>query len=196
MPVRHLNPWLEDRPDEARLIGMMLSGYGELEYDLSVLTGCALGSQTMGLRLIYRLRSEAQRLEAADAVLNLRCADAKLAGAYATMYGAIKWCKNTRNRYAHCHWIVRGEPTNADLCFFDIEAAAKLSGDDDTDLVTLRPITLALLEQQATYFRYASDCLAFLGYRYCQEVGIRWPLGQLDKPPPPLSQPKTHNDQK
>lgn len=195
MPIRHLNPWLEERPAETRLIGLMLSGYGELEYDLSVLVGCALGNPSMGLRLFYRLRSEAQRLEAADAVLNVRCGEAQLSGPYAMAYGAVKWCKNTRNRYAHCHWIIRGGPPNEELCFFDLEEAAKLSGADDTDIVTLRPVSLPLLEQQARYFQYASECVSFLGHRFCQASGVEWPLGRLDKQPRQQPQPKSHNHQ-
>lgn len=185
MTVRHLNPWLNERPEEAKLVSTMLAGYAELEFDISLLVGRALNNDMMGTRLIYRLRSESHRLEIADAVLHPTCAEAKLSGPYSAMYGAVKWCKNMRNTYAHCHWAER----NGRLCYFALEDTAKASENEE---VTLRPVSLPLLTAQALYFHYASDWISYVGHHLCKAKGAEWSLRQIEQKPKQLAQPKLH----
>src|SRR5688500_6557574 len=56
-------------PKEAAIIGRLLAGYGDLEYELHLSLGAALGSDEAALRAMFRVRGEKQRIQIADALM-------------------------------------------------------------------------------------------------------------------------------
>jgi hypothetical protein len=183
---KHLNMYFNDYPAEGELISVMIAGYNELEFELSALLGYALTDINQGMRIFYRLRSESQRLQVADAIIRPRCETAGLSNDYAATYGALNWTKNTRNRYAHSQWASRGA-----LCYFDMEEAAKThSGVIHLDL---KPVDVPLLEQQVEYFRYASRWLTYVSDEYRKRTEQ---LTTHDSArPKQMKQPPAHNPQ-
>jgi hypothetical protein len=139
--------------DEAEIIGRLLVGYGELEFMLAICAGKALGDDSLALRTIFRLRSEASRIDTADSILHEPCTNAKLAGEYAETLGAIRWCNSVRNLYAHCHW---NDFPGSSLYLTNLQVAAEKSG---TFIYVWTPVILDLLHQQEDYFDYTLNCL-------------------------------------
>lgn len=184
--VKHLNPSFDDFPAESHLIFVMLAGYGELEYELMVLVGHALGDLSTAVRTVYRLRSESQRLHVADALINPACASVGLSAEYSQTLGALRWCKNTRNRYAHSHWFDR----DGILMYFDMESKAQSHPDQDI-ILEMMPVDEPLLAQQAEYFRHAARCLTILSDEFQVRKGLR---SDPSAPfPKPMQQPRPHN---
>jgi hypothetical protein len=57
-----------ERPAEAAIIGRILAGYGEIEFFVYECLLAVLGYANIAARVMFRLRSESHRLEAADAL--------------------------------------------------------------------------------------------------------------------------------
>jgi hypothetical protein len=108
-------------PDEAAILGRLLAGYGEIEFILGLCADHALKGQHAGLRALFRLRSESNRLEVADAILRPLASEIDLLPKYETALAAIKHCKKIRNQYAHCHWA---DHETAGLFFTNVEVQA------------------------------------------------------------------------
>lgn len=183
----HLNLFLVDHPAEAELVAIMLAGYGELEFELYLCLAAALGCPHMSARILYRLRSESNRLETADAILRTKCAEHRILPVYETVYGAMKWCKSTRNRYAHCHWIAR----EGVLCFFDLESSVQSVVDPIN--VRVKPVDVPLLAEQVEFFHYTRECFVHLEDLYRQKSGGPPSSRAGSKMPKRREQPKPHN---
>src|SRR5215210_3641414 len=107
-------------PAEAAIIGRILAGYGELEFELATCVGeCVQGTRT-AFRILFRTRGESARILTADAILRSIYEENGLADAWEITRQGMVWCKNTRNRYAHCHWY----DDEGGLFFTHIEKAA------------------------------------------------------------------------
>ena len=133
-----LIPWIDRFPDEAKLIGTILTSYGELEFWMASCVGRAIDDST-AFRTIFRMRNESQRIDAADALLYPKMKLLKLSGAYSHVIGAMRFCRTLRNQYSHCHW----SPSDKHLLFFNMESTAFTSeGDPTVNLVVteLSPI--------------------------------------------------------
>lgn len=165
----------------------MLAGYGELEIDLAALVGQMLGDDEQGIRILYRLRSEAQRLDVADAILANACKALELTGFYSTTYGAIKWCKNMRNTYAHCLWVER----DGSLCYFDFETGARSATAEIS--VKTSPVSVPLLTEQAKYFHYTTECMQHLAHLHAKKTGRTSRLSTVATAPKQQPPPKRHN---
>ena len=126
-------------PTAATYVASMLAGYGELEYFWSQCLGAVLRDDNAALHMLFRVRSEAARLDIADAVLAPRFAAVDLADEYANAIAAMRWCRRVRNQYAHSHWTQE----RGNLCIFSMEDAAK-KGDDGRDPpIEIRPLKLS-----------------------------------------------------
>lgn len=170
--------------EERRLIGKIILAYGELEIAvMQLLTTTLRGDTNTAVRTLYRLRSESNRLEVADALVSPQLAQHKLAGAWDEAYAAMKCCKSIRNNYAHGQWLSdRGQ-----LRFGDLDKAALTKGPNCA--ITMRPLSLAILKKQWAYFQYAHHQLAWIDYRYATLTAQpRVFPGKVPKPkkvPPP-----------
>lgn len=178
---------LEGFPEEASSVGRMLTGYGELEFELSSCLGATLGDDHAALRALFRPRGEESRILIADALMRRKYADAKLGDQYDAMLGAIRTCKKVRNQYAHCHWF--SDPQDG-LFFMDLESAASSSALTTPDF-TFHHVDAPLLRQQAEYFVYTFSILQFLWREY-QVRGGKIPSHSFQMPRV-LPKPPLHN---
>ena len=188
--ARHVNLSFEEHPAEAHLIGIMLAGYGELEFELSSLVTVALGGNpvetTQGIKVLYRLRSEGQRLDVADAVIRPVCERNDLLKQYNATHEGMKWCKKVRNQYAHSHYFHQDDM----LFFFNLEdSAKKLEGSAD---IKMQPIDVPLLKKQVEFFHYTTRWLLYLIAELQVRTGKQSSHARQEQKrlqPPPLHNP-------
>jgi hypothetical protein len=149
---------LQDFPDHAAIIGDILLGYSDLEFFMVDLVGQATGDASLGtaVRLLYRLKGSANRLNVADALLRPFMAKLRLHGPYSQWHGAMTRCRIIRNQYAHCGWSAAEDI----LLIANFEEAGK-PAEGPTPLQFL-PLELSLLKEQQAYFGYAIDLAMFL----------------------------------
>jgi len=180
-------PQFVRHPKEATIIGHILAEYGELEYELCQCLRAAFGkSNQVGVtKAFFRLRTESQRIDMADALMRDAYVEAKLESQYAETIGAVRWCRKIRNQYAHCLWQ---DSSTDGLEFADLVEAAQSSSPMEPKF---HVIGLALLQAQEEFFCYTAQCLRFLAHElahYKNEPAPRSP-----SMPPKMPQPLKHN---
>jgi len=160
-------------PAEAAIIGRLLAGYGELEFALALCVDRATrkfdpnavpykaDARHLGIKALYRLRSESSRLEVADALMRADYVEMGLEDDYAEALGGIRLCLKIRNQYAHCHWADFRYRDGYGLFFTALEDAAETSGSFPF-LWNWRGVSLDLLTDQEAYFSYALQMLKFI----------------------------------
>jgi hypothetical protein len=148
-------------------VGSLVVGYSEIEFGLLGCIGAYLRqNMDVSARILFRVPGEGGRIQVADAILRPAFTEVGLAGEWGNALGAVRYCKNNRNQYAHCHWMNHDK---FGLCFINLDAAA--SSIEGTANVTLRPINLELLEKQMAYFEYAVTWLVYLNGEYQHLTG-------------------------
>lgn len=177
----------ERYPRETMLIGRILAGYGELEFELCMCLGAALGDADGALRVMFRSRGEEGRLLVADALMRKKYSAIGLKDHYETMLGAFRACRAIRNRYAHCHWWFDDD---LGVFYTDLQDPASKSAETEAKF-TFYHIDAPLLEQQEAYFVYAKDVLNFLSYEY--EKRSKTGPSHSRTMPARLEQPPPHN---
>jgi hypothetical protein len=149
-------PVFRQFPREAAQLGIILAGYGELEYELLNCLNAVLGDLDASTRVLFRARGEEQRIQIADALMRWRYDAGGLINPYSEAIADMGYCRQLRNQYAHCHWA----ETNNQLWFANLQDTAKsLAGQT---MVRQYPIDLPLLELQEDYFVYVRDCFSYL----------------------------------
>jgi hypothetical protein len=133
---------------EQQTVGRLLMAYGEFEVEVARLMGYAFGGdEDTAARVFFRVNGEAARLDVADAILRPFFNKLNLAGQWSNALGAMRYCKNVRNQYAHCSWFANeGGP----LSFTNMDKDA-----DSPDGILkshLYPTDLGLLRKQEEYF--------------------------------------------
>lgn len=179
---------LDRHPGERDLIGKIILSYGVLEVALLEAVKCALGGDlTTALRTLFRLKSESNRLEVADALVRPRFTERDLGTAWHDAYIATKFCKGIRNTYAHSSWV--SDPQGV-LRFGDLDKAAQ--GHAETGRIKMRPITKDILEKQFAYFVQADHLLLWSIDQYQLATGLerKLPDGQHVTKPKRIPQPK------
>lgn len=159
---------LDQHPDERDLIGKIILAYGVLEVSLLECVRSALnGDIYTATRVLYRLKSESNRLEVADALVRHKMAEQKLGAAWEDAYGAFKFCKNIRNSYAHSTWISDPHGT---LRFGDLEKSAKTAVGQSK--ISFRPLTKPILEKQFAYFAREDHLILWCLDQYQKATGL------------------------
>lgn len=179
---------LDKHPEERDLIGRIILAYGVLEVALLEAVSAVLGNDiNMATRAIYRLKSESNRLEVADALVRPKMTAQKLGPAWEEAYGAMKWCKGVRNTYAHSQWV--SDPAGI-LRFGDLDKAAKSSGEKCQ--INMRPLTAPILRKQFAYFTQADHLLLWALDQYQKAAGLprKLPDDQHVTKPTRIPQPK------
>lgn len=148
------------------LIGRIILAYGELEIGLMDLLKATLNGDTKtAVSTLYRLKSESNRLEIADALVTPRLAEHKLDGAWNEAYAAMKCCKDIRNVYAHGQWL----DDKGHLRVGDLEIPAIHKGPECS--IKLRAVTTFELKEQLAYFQYAHHQMAWISDKYRLTTG-------------------------
>jgi len=159
-------------PKEAAIIGRLLAGYGELEFDLCNCLAAILDEApsivrtTRAARTLFRIRGEEARIQIADSLMREKYEAAGLLAAYEETIVAMQWCRRVRNQYAHCHWV-DSEATG--LQFVQLDKAAKRS--DPQMMLTKRSLNETLLTEQEEFFGYTDQCLSYLSKEYQKREG-------------------------
>src|SRR6476646_8092448 len=117
----------------------------------------ALPSEDTAPRILFRVNGEAARLDVADAILRPFFEALKLGGQWGCTLGALRYCKNVRNQYAHCNWH---SDEQRHLCFHNMDRDA--DSRDEILNVHLYPTDLDLLQKQHQYFEYTLDWVWYL----------------------------------
>lgn len=189
--MRHTYSTLREKcSSQIDLVSAMVLLYPELESVLLNYVTLALDvSADDGVRLLYRTRSEADRLNIADAILHPFFSKMRLEGAYSQFLGAIRHCKTIRNQYAHAVWDVTEENT---LRFASLDEPARTK--EGETFVPFRPIDLSLLESQYAFFEYTNH----MGWYVIAEAEFRMDRRKRHKValPKPLPRPKLHSLQR
>lgn len=175
-------------PQEAAIIGRLLAGYGELEFDLGALLTNFLPHRVTAVKAMFRVRSESGRIQVADALIRDPLRELGLEPQYADMLGGFRHCLKIRNQYAHCHWNDELTEPKGQLKFCDLGEAAQSPGEPG---LVFRTASLGLLQEQEAYFRYTQKCLWFLDAE--AENRLRGPKPHSLQMPPKTAQPPLHN---
>ena len=151
-----LMPAFDRKPECGIIIGRLLISYGELEYEWMTCLGTALGDLLTAVRVMYRMRSEGNRVEIGDAILRPYYAKLSLGETYEQAFGALNRCKQIRNNFAHSHWA----DNDLGLFYTAMEDAAKPRVGDG--LLSFSHIDEPLLKRQEELFHYCRDLLWYL----------------------------------
>lgn len=171
---------------ERELIGKMLLAYNELEYVLLDMLIAVLRDGQAAIRAMYQLRSEANRLAVAEAIVTPAFTRVALGGVLKEGLDALNRCKAIRNQYAHCLWTC----DEGTLQFANLELTAKSKGEKCQ--VVAHPLTTTLLRNQWAYFEYASHMLLWVNQEYRRKNNQAL-HGELVPKPKRVSPPKLHS---
>lgn len=199
-----LVPVFNDFPEEASIIGRLLSGYGELDFAYCLCAERALrkpehprsqevghkaDSRHIALKALYRLKSESNRLQVADALARSEFTSLSLHAEYSDAVGAIRHCLKIRNQYAHCHW--GADDAFGDYLFLtDLEENALGAGDFELSF-NWKHISLDILKDQLAYFEYTKQCLDFIHGEF--RVRAKMASSHMHAMPKKLPQPPLHS---
>lgn len=176
----------DKHPQERDLIGKLILSYGELEFMLLDMLRAALGDNLMtAVRSLYRLRSEANRLSLADALVRPKMTENGLEQEYLDAHCAMSVCKNIRNRYAHGQFI----SDKGSLWIGDLDEAAKSHGAQSK--IKFKSLPLPHLEWEFDYFTYAEHALMYATNQLRLKTSQSLPENvvipkPLKRPPPKL----------
>lgn len=159
-------------PDEAAIIGSLVIGYGEIEYDLATCVEAAIedGEPSRGFKVMYCNKGEDGRLKLADVLCRSLFVGRGLGDAFSETLDGVRHCKKIRNQYAHSNWTTAKaalgeihEWSEGGLRLVLLEESARKVG---SMIFELRTITLDLLREQDAYFRNVRDWLIYLHIAY------------------------------
>jgi hypothetical protein len=177
---------LRHYPQETMIIGRLLSGYGELEFDIAFLLQFALGDdRDVAFKSLFGIRGETARIDVADNLMRRRYQAIGLGDDYAEAIGAMRYCLRIRNQYAHCHWV---KNLTHGLCFVDVEEVARAASEVDLGALTQKHVSLALLSEQETFFAYAQAMFGFVNYAYRTAIGTM-AINPMKRPNKPRERP-------
>jgi hypothetical protein len=181
-------PAFEECPEEALIIGRLIAGYGELEFDMALCVRWMIDDEETAFKVIYRAPGEVQRILMADALVRSRLAEGKERTIFEKAIAGMHVCRKIRNQYAHSNWLVQ----DGILTFLDPQKGAEGDSPFMVNCVPFRQLGVAVLQEQETYFLYVSACLDWLN----REAQLR--AGEISSNPHPLApreipSPRFHN---
>jgi hypothetical protein len=150
---------------DAKIIGPLLAGYGELELALCNCVAMVTSNLDAVLRAMFRARGETLRIGIADALGRKPYRAHGLESEFAEAIGGMRHCLRIHNRFAHCQW-------------YDDNIGKEIASDNavisDLRALIAHHVNVQLLTQQERYFMYVAACLDYLNYEG------RWRAGKLD----------------
>jgi len=154
---------------EASIIGGLLTGYSELEYQLCMCAGMGGGDVEKAITDLFSRRGETRRVKLADGLGGTAYTAAGLGQEFDTAIEDILLCLKIRNQYAHCIWH---NDLTGRLAFAHMEEIAASDGPGpDTRNLTFLYVDVDLLREQESFFFYVRDNLNYLNYKRRQLVG-------------------------
>lgn len=179
-------PVFNDFVEEARLIGKLLAGYGELELELCDCLVAVRGDLSDALTVMWSARGEKNRISTAKDAVKADYIARDLGQPFFDGITNMQWCRRVRNQYAHCQWY----PKDGRLCFVEIESM--LDSHEPIDRISdgRTGIDADLLKEQISFFDYTRQYFWYLAGQYRVSVGK---LHKSSFPmPPKRPQPAMH----
>ena len=149
-------------PTEAAAVGRLLTSYSDLEIDLLHCVQMATGDFDGALKAMFGSRGESVRITKGAALGRPVYVTLALEADFDTAVDAMRHCLLIRNQYAHhTFW----DDNTGTLAIGDLERVARLP-DQQTDLRGVIPnyVTVALLQEQEAYFRFADGLLGWVNF--------------------------------
>ncbi len=147
--MARMMPFFNDFPEEAAVVGRLLTGYGELELELAQCVGAATGDIDAAITTLFKKRGADTRIKTAGNLAETLYDEAGLGDDYRTTVDDMDCCRAIRNQYAHCHWYPRAQDG---LGFIDLEDIAN-NGRPLWPLEAHRHLVdLTFLEKQEEFF--------------------------------------------
>jgi hypothetical protein len=177
-------------PNEGLIIGRILAGYGELEFEMCECLFTTNNDVDLSIKHLFSQRGELRRIKIADGLMRTKYADAGLGNtAYESFMADMDWCRGIRNQYAHCNWY---DKEGEGLSFVDLEATANLVITNKRSLGEQRCcVDVALLIEQESFFKYVQRGFWYLAASYREKAG--GPCNEGVKLPPQRSRPRKYN---
>jgi hypothetical protein len=186
-----INPAFDRWPEEARLVGLILSSFGELEFTVCDSADVAIARERFSFfKALYRLRSTSSRLDVADAMMGPIYAKNGLAEVYENAIGMVRHSLVIRNQYSHCNWA--DHPADG-LFFADVQSSARNKNFEHF----YKHVDLTLLQLQYDFFALTLEWLRYADNQLGQKTGgnlggLVWPIPLGSILPPLHNPPSAH----
>lgn len=180
-------PFFDKFPNEAAIVGRLLSGYGELELELAQCVGAATGNVDAAIRALLAKRGAETRIKIAGNLAEALYEAAGLGDDYRATIDDMDCCRSIRNQYAHRYWYPLPEDG---LGFIDLEHVAKNAASLWPLSAHRHLIDLNLLERQTELFLNVRLWLWYLAGEY--KVRVHAIKGQIYVRQPRLPHPALH----
>jgi hypothetical protein len=181
-------PGFRRYPDEAAIIGRLLAGYGELEFEMCRCVEAAMNDFDAAFKLIFARQGERKRIERADTVMRPKYNAVGIDTDYETTIGGMDHCRRIRNQYAHSTWY---DTKPEGLCILNLEDTAKLATPVTSVVSNRRSIDVALLRRQEDFFGYIQ--LSFWHLHWAYETAMKRPTAIDYQMPAAITPPPLHN---
>ncbi|GAN82204.1 hypothetical protein [Acidocella aminolytica] len=156
-------------PGEGAIVGRLLTGYTDIEYQLCFCAGMGGGDVAKAITDIYSKRGEKRRVDIAKQLGGAGYCAAGLGAEFVEAIEDMMLCRTIRNQYAHCIWHDRRV---GKLAFAHMEDIASPTGPGaDPINLAFEFVDMPLLNHQEQFFFYTRDTLNYLNYRRRQIVG-------------------------
>jgi hypothetical protein len=172
----------------ASIIGRILAGYGELEFEMCLVISHLTRDRSAAIKEIFGNRGETKRITRAHNQGLPKTPAGPYRRYYEDTFIAMRQCLAIRNQYAHSTWLFgyrRG------LRFTNLEEIALGPIPADLKNLTQYQINIPLLKSQEAYFKYVQRRWTYLNYEAQRKVAKsttqRWPM------PAEVLPPKLHN---
>jgi hypothetical protein len=176
-------------PNEGAILGRLLTGYTDIEYQLCLCVGMGGGDVAKAITDIYSKRGEKRRVTIAKKLGGAGYCAAGLGAEFVAAIEDMFLCLQIRNQYAHCIWH---DPGVDKLAFANMEEIASPTGPGaDPINLTFEFVDVPLLNHQEQFFFYTGDTLNYLNYRRRQIVG-EINEGATIRTPTKVARPKLH----
>jgi hypothetical protein len=187
--VFRANPAFDRFPEEAALVGRILSAFGEVEATVCRNAAHATSMGNTVMKALYGIRMTSTRIDTADRLMRPYFEHHDLAEEHKTAMEMVGHCLKIRNQYAHCNW---GDHHRAGLFFADLQTSA----DTDDFSHHWKHVGPTILDEQFQYYGMTMELLEFLHHEMAVKLGhIQyhvWPRPTVPSPPPLHNPPGEH----
>jgi hypothetical protein len=144
---------------EAEIIGRLVVGYGELEFDLFDCVAMVVGNFDKTIKAMFRSRSETKRINIVETLGRDPYTNLALGDWFDEAINGMRYCVQVRNQYAHRNFY----DDSGTLAFVNLEELAKREEIvNDLSSLIIKHVAPTLLEEQERYFVYVRATIAFL----------------------------------
>jgi hypothetical protein len=163
-------PAFDRHPKEGEIIGRIVVGYGELEFELALCATWVIRDRDVAFKVMYRGRGESQRVSMADALMRPMLKEPEFKSFYEHTIADVRHCLKIRNEYAHCNWF---DHPDHGLMFVALEQVADDNGPYDISKLKQHPLPLPHLEAQWAFFENVGDRLSYINHEAQGLAGVR-----------------------